>query len=262
MKRCVSPEWLARLTATRATHCLIDGELHALKKFASMGSALCFPIEAIVFYAIARTVTPNVWVYGDDIIVPGKDYFAVIDALVEYGLQVNVDKSLHHGFFRESCGGDYYKGHLINPIRLKSLTPLSIIAFANNIGDVFGFETADGIIAALEEELGEFFPRSDEHAPERPFVYRNGRTKRNSVVFKRRWNHNLHIHESFIPSLKRIDDKIDHSADIDENSYYEWLRVSKARDHRPNDWFGVQSAHGFETRAGYKWVPSFEGFFG
>lgn len=101
--------------------------VYTLAKFASMGSALCFPVEAMVFLTIvlcayekelSRTLTkkdlvkilPRVRIYGDDIIVPVELVRRVCCELEAFGLRVNKNKSFWTGKFRESCGRDYYDG--------------------------------------------------------------------------------------------------------------------------------------------------------
>ena len=133
------------LEVTRSTRSeLPSGKIIPLKKFASMGSALCFPIEVMVFSAIvlvglerAHRAAPaehevrpydlfvrgTVRVYGDDIIVPADSAPFVEDALEAYGLRVNRSKSFRSGKFRESCGGDYYDGTNVTPVRLRSDLP-------------------------------------------------------------------------------------------------------------------------------------------
>jgi len=113
-----------------------------LAKFASMGSALCFPVEAMVFTTIVllgiqdelrRPVTRNdlkslryqVRVYGDDIIVPSRYVRSVIERLETFGLRVNSSKSYWNGKFRESCGGDYYDGTDVTPVRVRRMLPSS-----------------------------------------------------------------------------------------------------------------------------------------
>ena len=104
-----------------------------LRKFASMGSSLCFPFETILFTVLSwmgmeegkllagyRPARPGLWwgswrVYGDDIIVPqnavdNDTTYDVIRMLESYGLKVNGTKSFWNGNFRESCGGDYLNG--------------------------------------------------------------------------------------------------------------------------------------------------------
>lgn len=115
-----------------------DGSFINLKKFASMGSAMCFPIEAMVFFTITlsamvhhsgkrpshnllRRLAAKTAVYGDDIIIPTETADTVIEWLEAHGLRVNQNKSFTTGFFRESCGGDYYKGADITPVYSRQL---------------------------------------------------------------------------------------------------------------------------------------------
>jgi len=111
-----------------------------LAKFASMGSALTFPVESMVFLTIVfmgiglklnRPVTRklvesfvgSVRVYGDDIIVPVEFVQPTVTLLEAFGLKVNVDKSFWTGKFRESCGKDYYDGEDVSIVRLRSMLP-------------------------------------------------------------------------------------------------------------------------------------------
>jgi hypothetical protein len=111
-----------------------------LSKFASMGSALTFPVEAMVFLTIIfigierelntqltreliNELKGQVRVYGDDIIVPVRYVRSVVDALEDFGLLVNRNKSFWTGKFRESCGGDFYDGADVNVVRAKTGIP-------------------------------------------------------------------------------------------------------------------------------------------
>jgi len=111
-----------------------------LAKYASMGSALCFPFEAMVFATIIfvgierclnRRLTVEdvesfygrVRVYGDDIIVPVDYVQAVIEELEAFGLLVNRNKSFWNGKFRESCGKDYYDGHCVTVTYVRRFLP-------------------------------------------------------------------------------------------------------------------------------------------
>lgn len=113
-----------------------------LSRFASMGSALCFPIEAMVFYTIVVSaihraegypLTPHyllkarrgVRVYGDDIIVPVEYVQAVKSELEWFNLRVNGNKSFWTGKFRESCGLDAYDGTQVTPVYMRRLLPTS-----------------------------------------------------------------------------------------------------------------------------------------
>lgn len=129
------------IQACRTTKADVPGHgVIPLAKFASMGSGLCFPVEAMVFLSIIvdtiasclnRPVTRQlvhelqgrVRVYGDDIIVPVEFARAVEDALESEGLKVNHNKSFLTGNFRESCGGDFYNGTWVTPVRVRRSLP-------------------------------------------------------------------------------------------------------------------------------------------
>jgi hypothetical protein len=125
-------EWYPYLLASRsAVTTMPDGSVVRLAKFAPMGSACCFPIEALIFYALslATVVTQtstfpqvagkHIFVYGDDIICQRKVYPLIMQSLSEFGLKFNTSKCCVSGFFRESCGCDAFKGVDVTPIRLR-----------------------------------------------------------------------------------------------------------------------------------------------
>ncbi len=151
--------------ATRSSWAALpNGEKIFLRKFASMGSALCFPAEAMSFLTACfmgieqmlldrgsrRLLTKSditsfrgsVRVYGDDIIVPADSVDYVLDVFARLGWKTNVDKSFWTGKFRESCGGDYYDGVDVTPIRFRQDIPASrkdahsvasLVAFRNQL---------------------------------------------------------------------------------------------------------------------------------
>jgi hypothetical protein len=129
-----TPGLLRALEAVRSTATrLPNGELMPFRKYAPMGSALCFPVEAYVFWAVIvsavvialklplEQVGRRIYVYGDDIVIPTKWSALSIQALEVVGLKVNVDKSCITGNFRESCGMDAFKGIDVTPSRLHTL---------------------------------------------------------------------------------------------------------------------------------------------
>lgn len=117
------------------------GVIH-LAKFASMGSALTFVIEAMVFLTVVfigiergrgyqfapgdvKRYRGRVRVYGDDIIVPTEYARSVIETLEVFGFKVNQNKSFWNGKFRESCGKEYYNGCDVSITRIRSMLPSS-----------------------------------------------------------------------------------------------------------------------------------------
>jgi len=141
------PNLAEGVDACRSRKADVFGKVIRLAKFASMGSALTFPIEAmifstIVFMAIAKAEAKDnpelsatvdtdlvmryrsrVRVYGDDIIVPVRFVHAVVDLLETFGLKVNSSKSFWTGKFRESCGKEYYNGHDVSIVRVRREFP-------------------------------------------------------------------------------------------------------------------------------------------
>jgi hypothetical protein len=137
------PDFRDAVLACRSTTADVPGKgVIPLSKFASMGSALCFPIESMVFYTIClmaiiqdlglpltpkslRRVVGSVHVYGDDIIVPVTHVQSVMRELEAFGLLVNRRKSFWTGKFRESCGVDAYDGVPVTPVYCRRLFPTS-----------------------------------------------------------------------------------------------------------------------------------------
>lgn len=136
------PVLLGALEACRSRRAsLPSGEILDLQKFASMGSAVCFPVETIVFVticlnAIRRSLnTPRlsqrtlarlrstVRVYGDDIIVPTEHVQSVLRELTMLNMVVNTRKSFWTGSFRESCGKEYWRGEDVSVFKVRADLP-------------------------------------------------------------------------------------------------------------------------------------------
>lgn len=144
-------DWFEVLSELRSPTTLIEGKTIVLEKFSSMGNGYTFELETAIFLAITLAVhnlwtlrNPDVtkvspgsgiWVYGDDIIVPTFLAEDVVGALKYLGFTPNEDKTFLCGDFRESCGGDYFKGVDVRPFFLESFPyePQHFIAFANGI---------------------------------------------------------------------------------------------------------------------------------
>jgi len=132
------PHLMDYMLAARSRTANVRGDEITLHKYASMGSALTFPFEAIVFTIIAamgmersgystspRHLPGSLSVYGDDIIVPTDSASDVIDLLHSFGLKVNMHKSFWTGQFRESCGKEYFAGTDVSVVRLRADIPMS-----------------------------------------------------------------------------------------------------------------------------------------
>jgi len=135
------PLFLARaIDATRSRRAVVDGKVVRLAKYASMGSALCFPMEAMVFLTMifvgiqrslntslsrsdVKRLSGSVRVYGDDLIVPVDHVLTVVQTLELFGAKVGLSKSFWTGRFRESCGREYYDGHDVSIVRVRRILP-------------------------------------------------------------------------------------------------------------------------------------------
>lgn len=118
-------DWWSLLDDLRVHSTEIDGEIHELEMFSSMGNGFTFELESLIFWAIAKTVKyfsgikGKLSVYGDDIIVPCTIAPRLARLFSYYGFKVNSEKSFWAGEFRESCGGHYYKLRDVTPFFLK-----------------------------------------------------------------------------------------------------------------------------------------------
>jgi len=134
------PNVARAVDATRSRKADVNGEVIRLAKYASMGSALCFPIEAMVFTTMIfvgiqrslntsltrkdlKRLSGSVRVYGDDLIVPVDHVLSVVETLTLFGARVGLSKSFWTGKFRESCGKEYYNGDDVSIVRCRRVFP-------------------------------------------------------------------------------------------------------------------------------------------
>lgn len=175
-------KWLlgARSSYTRVS----DQKCLKLKKFAPMGSALTFPVEALTFWALIvgrliangmalRTAARQVYVYGDDIIIPLIHCDEAIDVLQSVGLKVNVDKSCFSGDFRESCGCDAFRGVDVTPTKLKKVwcskpgvsLLTSWVSYSNLFFRAGYWRTSEIISTMCEKAIGGKLPLVTDSSP-------------------------------------------------------------------------------------------------
>lgn len=113
-------DWYILLSYGRTPVVELEGEFIRQEKFSSMGNGFTFPLETLIFYALAFACCEgqerdDVMAYGDDLIVPSHRFTLLSEVLTACGFTVNGDKSFYHGAFRESCGKDYLLGYDIRP---------------------------------------------------------------------------------------------------------------------------------------------------
>lgn len=119
-------DWSSFLSHFRTGTVMLEGTELRLEKFSSMGNGFTFPLETLIFYALAYSATREVGAstalvnaYGDDIVIPSVAHELLSETLTACGFLVNEKKSYSSGPFRESCGADYFHGIDIRPIYLK-----------------------------------------------------------------------------------------------------------------------------------------------
>jgi len=126
--------WIMQFRSPTVTY--PDGSSEELHMVSSMGNGFTFPLQTLLFSTIVASVyrlkginplidrlgPKNFGVFGDDIIVLKDAYVSVVRALQFFGFEVNETKSFNSGCFRESCGGDYWAGHDVRGVYIKSLT--------------------------------------------------------------------------------------------------------------------------------------------
>lgn len=186
-------DWVAALDACRSTRTMLPcGTVVELVKHAPMGSSVCFPVMALVIWAVITTAISAhhengcpaypqshayvgrktggskwlqdqpVWVYGDDVIVANRHAALAMRALTLVGLQVNQDKSFYKpgGSFRESCGGEYYDGDDVTPIKLGSAlnddpdSTGTLISFVNLLTKKYGCVATASLVEFVARATG------------------------------------------------------------------------------------------------------------
>lgn len=129
VKRVFAGTWLLPfLVCTRSDSTrLPSGKVLPLAKFAPMGSAVCFPIETLIFAACCELATEDCGehsyfrVFGDDIVISQCAVSNLLEILDGIGFKVNSEKSFWGTEllnFREACGGEYFNGYEVTPARI------------------------------------------------------------------------------------------------------------------------------------------------
>lgn len=136
VKYLLPEDWFELLSLARCGTTVYDGEAILLNKFCSMGNGYTFPLESAIFYALAKAsigpIPGPLSVFGDDIILPSQAWDFVVRTFELCGFTVNKGKSYRTGPFRESCGGDYFKGIPIRPYYQKKLVSGQTLFTAHN----------------------------------------------------------------------------------------------------------------------------------
>lgn len=201
-------EVLRVLTLPRSCFTLTPNSNVRLRCFATMGSALCFPVETLTFWALAQGAIPEfanlkVRVFGDDIIVPNHYCDRIMTILETSGLKVNREKTCtRKTLIRESCGAYYFNREDVRIVQLKVTNcdgPLSWCALLDTAHEL----VARGYIQcahAILESIHTYFP-----APWGFFGFPeriSEGTEPDSVV---RWNYDYQRKEVRMPTVCATD---------------------------------------------------------
>lgn len=179
VKELFPQRWYDALYACRTPQTkLPNGIVHQMKKFAPMGSAVCFPVESLVFWSLCvatlrvkhkqslRKAISSVYVYGDDIVCKSDSHGLIVSTLPVFGLKLNEDKCCVTGFFRESCGMDAFAGHPVIPVRFrtpwshrpKPAVLASYTAQSNELYEQGLWRTSQYIFEQLQQNWGSKIP--------------------------------------------------------------------------------------------------------
>ena len=182
---------MAALIASRTRYLICDIDkkaprVYKLRKYASMGSALTFPIQSLIFYILCvsagllteyegqekplwtvdiAALGRQVRVYGDDLIVP-VSWMPALERLFELlYLKINRSKTFSKGNFRESCGTDAYNGVNVSPgqvLQVYSESKLStlqgVVDSCNNLFHKGFIRTSNYLLSPIHAGLRKLIP--------------------------------------------------------------------------------------------------------
>lgn len=154
-------EWAFMLNSCRTDKVLLDAERVDLEKFSSMGNGYTFPLETLIFWALASSAAEDGFasVYGDDIIVGTHSVNRVMRLLEVCGFTINRKKSYWTGSFRESCGGDFLRGIDIRPYyHKKVVTGMELFKMHNFYVRHHDPEMAERVLAHIHPSLRIYGP--------------------------------------------------------------------------------------------------------
>jgi hypothetical protein len=214
----VNPPLLAAMIACRTRFLTNDidkksPKLYELRKFASMGSALTFPVQSLVFYVLCvsaglhatgthirdwQKIGRQVRVYGDDLIVP-VEWMPVVERLFSLlYLRINSSKTFSKGFFRESCGTDAYKGYNVTPGQVRrfydesKLTTLQgVVDSSNNLFHKGFIEASNYLLSPIPSGIRKLIPWVAAGSETFGLHTSSGFLAQS----RKRWNKNLHRNE-------------------------------------------------------------------
>lgn len=225
------PGWVYEtLCEYRCDSTRVRGEQVQLHMISTMGNGFTFPLQTIVFSCIVRAAAAmhgarlgransdlTTWgVFGDDIACPCFITRTVIRLLEILGFEVNREKSFTDRWmlFRESCGRDYYCGHNVRGVYIKTLqTPQSRYVAINllNVWSARWGVPLRRTIGYLRDSVRILAVPpwvSDDagiRVPQRALLSGHFQTFRSS---RWRYSYLFRYYEAFVPALRVLEDKI------------------------------------------------------
>lgn len=146
---------------------LLSGDSIAYESMYTMGNALCFTIESIIFSSLVcaaisaysgKSLEKSSWnyrVFGDDIIVKSEYYEVVLETLRSAGLLPNINKCCHHSLVRESCGSWFINGvdvRIARPVTMQIVSDTEWIAWLQmciNLTNLGLLTTATSVLSSM-----------------------------------------------------------------------------------------------------------------
>lgn len=146
MKMLLPDSWYDFLIKMKIQQVEVDGVLVKTETHMFMGIGYTFPLQTLIFRVLLDVIAGytqshgSISVYGDDLIYPSRMHPYVKKSFEVLNFAFNDSKTytshyydLVEGqitkrsdyYFRESCGGDYYHGQLVNIVRPKGSAPVS-----------------------------------------------------------------------------------------------------------------------------------------
>lgn len=144
-KMLLPPIWYDYLLDLRSPCGELRGETISYEKISSMGNGYTFALESLVFASVIYGVLKHFKggkinfldfsVFGDDLVIRTEYAQELIFYLRRFGFSINSEKSFLQGPIRESCGTDWFRGHLIRPVFVDEFptTPKQLFSIRNRL---------------------------------------------------------------------------------------------------------------------------------
>jgi hypothetical protein len=157
VKRLLPADWYKVLASHRIGCVLLpDGTKEECLTHSFMGSGYTFPLQTLVFLSLLKAIEATLFnrldrrtisVYGDDLIYSSRMHTEVVHYFQQFGFVINIDKTFDKGHFRESCGGDYFRGVDVRPFQPKN-GPASV---GSKTYEAMLYKCLNGILARWDE---------------------------------------------------------------------------------------------------------------